>query len=228
MYLSHAQRPGTAPAFSLVELLTVMAIISILLVAAVPIFSNSSNTARMASREIIKAHLQQARAHAIASGTATAVMIPEFEAGSDLGARSISLFEVEKDETTGNYQPSKEKDASGEPLSDDAQLQRWEKLPGNFHFLTSSLIASGTATLMDQTDKLATKYKNREVSSHYIVFGPSGQIVRPVAGTPIRIAIAQATRNGDKLTPTQRSGSRPVYELLEINRLTGRTREVEP
>ena len=228
MHFPQAQRSGTAPAFSLLELLVVMAIISVLLVAAVPIFSNSSNTARIASREMIKAHLQQARSHAIATGNATAVTIPEVGAGSDLGARSISLFEVEKDETSGDYQPSKATDASGNPTAEDAQIQRWETLPGNFHFLTSALISSTTDTLMDHTDRLATNYKNRAISNHFIVFGPSGQIVRPVAGKPIRIAIAQATRSGDKLVPTQRGGDRPVFELLEVNRLTGRTREVEP
>ncbi len=227
MHAPQTQRPETEPAFSLVELLAVMAIISVLLVAAVPIFSNSSNTARLASREIITAHLQQARAHAIASGTATAIVVPEISASTDLGARSVSLFEVEKDET-GNYKPAKEQDASGNPTPEDAQLQRWEKLPGNFHFLTAALVSSGKATLMDTTDRLATNYKGRAISGHFIVFGPSGQIVRPIAGTPIRIAIAQATRSGESLALTQRGGSRPVFELFEVNRLTGRTREVEP
>ena len=88
-------RDRRAPAFSLIELLAVMAIIAVLFAAAAPIFSDSANNARNASREIIKAHLQQARAHAIATSTATAVAIPVLASGGDLGARAISLFEVE-------------------------------------------------------------------------------------------------------------------------------------
>ena len=63
-------------AFSLIEVLVVVAIIGLLFAVAVPVLSSSANNARQASREIIKAHLQQARAHAIATGNSVAVAIP--------------------------------------------------------------------------------------------------------------------------------------------------------
>lgn len=206
--------------FSLIELLVVIAIISVLLVAAIPIFSNSSNSARQASREIIKAHLQQARAHAIASGTATAITIPVLNSDPDLGARSISLFEVENQ--GGLYTPLK--DSGGQ----DVQLQRWEKLPGNFHFLSSSQIPGGKSTILDESVTLSTNYKGKALGCNFIVFSPNGQIVRPASGTPIRIALAQTGRQGNTLTLTQKSAGKPVFDILQINRLTGRTSFIDP
>lgn len=208
------------PAFSLIELLAVMAIISILLVAAVPIFSNSSNNARETSREIIKAHLRQARAHAIASGTSTAVTIPVLGTGKDLGARSVSLFEVELE--NGSYIPIKDGDGN------DILLQRAEILPGNFHFIPGSMISSDKITVVDLPETMATSYKGRIHDSHFIVFAANGQIVRPASGTPVNIAITQAARSGNSLTPTQKNGGQPVVEMFQVNRLTGRTRPLQP
>ena len=205
-------------AFSLIELLVVIAIMGLLLAAAVPIFSNSSNNARQASREIIKAHLQRARAHAIATGTSTAVAVPVLASGGDLGARAISLFEVVTDGS--NYVPAK--DASG----NDRLLQRWETLPGNFHFLAGSQFPSGKQTIVDTADTMPTNYKGQALTCHIIVFAPTGQIVRPA--TEINIATAQAAARGNQLTLTQKPGGKAVFDLLQVNRLTGRTRFLEP
>ena len=206
--------------FSLIELLVVIVIISILLVVAAPVFSGSSDNARRGSKEIIKAHLQQARAHAIANGTATAVVIPILDTGSELGARSISLFEVELKD--GDYIPVT--DASGNGL----MVQRAETLPGNFHFVSSSSISSDNPTIVDLSETMSTSFKGQVHDNHYIVFAPNGQIVRPLAGTPINIAIAQAKKTGSTLTLTERNAGQPVFEIFQINRLTGRTRQIKP
>ena len=205
-------------AFSLVELLAVIAIMAILLAAAVPLFADPSNSARQASREIIKAHLQRARAHAIASGSSTAITIPVLSTGGELGGRAISLFEVEK--TATGYKPALD-DAGGEKI-----LQRWETLPGNFHFMPSSLISSPKPTIVDTPETLLTNYKGKAVTCHLVVFAPNGQIVLPSSET--NIAIARATNRGNSLTLTQKSDGKPVFEFLQVNRLTGRSRSIQP
>lgn len=205
-------------AFSLVELLTVMAIISMLLVAAVPIFSNSDNSARQSSRELIKAHLQQARAHAIATGNPTAVVIPILTSGEKYGARGLNLFEVEKD--GGSY--IVRRDDTGADLP---PLQRWEFLPGNFHFLTSSQFSGSRQTIMDSPDVISTSFNGNPIDTRSIIFAPNGQIIRP--SSEVNIAIAQASHRGNNLTFTEKSGGRPIHDLLQINRLTGRNRSIE-
>jgi len=206
------------PAFSLVELMTVIAIMAILLAVAVPIFTDPSNSARQASREIIRANLQRARAHAIASGSSTAITIPVLATGGELGGRAISLFEVVK--TATGYEPAKDETGS------EKLLQRWETLPGNFHFMPSSLISSTKPTIVDTTETLLTNYKGKAVTCHLIVFSPNGQIVLPSSET--NIAIARATNRGNSLTLTQKTDGKPVFEFLQVNRLTGRSRSIQP
>jgi prepilin-type N-terminal cleavage/methylation domain-containing protein len=211
-------RPGGG--FSLIEMLVVLVIVSILLVVAVPIFSDASNQARRASAEIIQAHLRQARAHAITSGSPTAVAIPGLASGADLGARSLSLLEVESDQ--GTYVP-RHRAAAG-----DRMLQRREVLPGDFHFVSGAAIGSARPTLVDQPASMVTRQSGRELPCHIMVFATDGRVVWPPPGTPIHIGIARATRRGDSLQLTQNNNGRPVFELFQVNRLTGRTRSVEP
>jgi prepilin-type N-terminal cleavage/methylation domain-containing protein len=216
----YAENARFARAFSLIELLVVLAIIGLLLLVAVPIFSNSTSNARQTSREMIKAQIRQARAHAIASGNPTAVAIPTFSAGKELGVRSISLFEVKLE--NGKYIPLK--DAQG----NDLQLERTAILPGSFHFVPAVSISSSNSTLVDLPETMTTSFRGQEHECHFIVFASNGQIVRPAPGTPINIAIAQAARSGDSLILTEKSGGSVVFEYFQINRLTGKTRFVEP
>lgn len=201
--------------FSLIEILTAIAIMSVLLAAAIPVFSNSSLNARQTSREIIKAHLQQARAHAISSGNATALAIPVIQTSSELGARAISLFEVEHD--GDQYLAMTDPDTGQQ-----RQLQRWQKLPGSFHFLTSSDASTTQPTILDYPARLETSYKGKNITCHLIVFSSSGQIIRPVG--EVNLLIAPATRQGASLRLTERGS----YELFSVNRLTGRTRPLRP
>ncbi|MEP2776776.1 MAG: prepilin-type N-terminal cleavage/methylation domain-containing protein [Luteolibacter sp.] len=212
-----AKRFRSPSGFSLIEILTVIAIMAILLVAAIPVLSNTSSNARQASREIIKAHLQQARAQAISSGNATALAIPVLGTGKALGARALTLFEVEYDGS--NYVAMTDPDTGQQ-----AMLQRWQELPGNFHFVTAADIGGSDTTIMDSASRLETNFKGENISCHMIVFAPNGQIVRPA--DEVNIVIAQAVKQGSGLRLTDKNGSEPIYELFQVNRLTGRTRPI--
>ena len=217
--ISKRQRSGTGSGFSLIEMLIVMAIMSILLVAAIPVLSNTSSNARQSSREIVKASLQQARAHAISSGNATAITIPILSTGSELGSRAVTLFEVES--SGSGYTVMTDADTGQE-----AQLQRWQTLPGSFHFVSAADISGSDATVLDQTQTLQTAFKGENITCHMIVFSPSGQIVFPV--DEVNIVISQAVRQGSSLRLTEKNGSDPVFEIFQVNRLTGRTRALRP
>ena len=217
-----APTTATRRAFSLVELLVVIGILSLLLVAAFPVFNNNSNSARTASREIIKAYLQQARAHAIASGNATAFAIPTLTSDPTLGARSAALVEVES--PAGTYIPIKQKDPAGNPLQNDSIVQRFTKLSGNFYFLSSSQFSPPQSTILDSALPLSVTANGRIIPCLAIIFSPNGQLIHPPPGTPIRIAIGQAAKRNGSLTLTDQNAGQPTFELLQVNRLTGRTK----
>ena len=205
-----------ARAFSLMELLVVIAIISLLLVAAYPIFTNNSNSARNASREIIKGYLQQARAHAIASGNATALAIPTLSSDPELGAHALSLVEVEN--STGAYLPIKDNQGK------DRLIQRFGKLSGNFHFLSSTQVTTAQPTVLEEGANIVVSFGARTLDCRAIVFSPNGQIVQPPSGTPVTIAIGQGAERNGALLLTDKNDGQPVFDLLQINRLTGRAK----
>lgn len=206
-------------AFSLIELLVVMAILMVLVGIAVSGFSNSSHNARQTSREIAKTHLQQARAHAISSRNYTALVIPARDSGGK-GLRALSIIEVER--MDGSYTPLYNE-------NDDALLlQRWTTLPQNFHFVTHSLIESAQPTVVDHEQTLTILQRGHEIECHMIVFAPNGQIASPSSGAPIHIAIAQVARNGNTFHISEISNHKPVFDLLLVNRLTARTRSMKP
>lgn len=207
------------PAFSLIELLAVMAIVMILAGITVSGFFDSTQNARQTSREIVKTHLQQARAHAIATRNHTALIIP-LRASGKSGLRALSLIEVEK--IDGRYVPMAKENG------DAALVQRWTALPRNFHFVTNSMIESEQPTVVDHEKILTILQQRNEIDCHMIVFAPNGQIAYPSSGAPIHIAIAQVARNRNSFRISEISNQKPVFDLLLVNRLTARTRVITP
>lgn len=206
-------------AFSLIELLAVMAILMVLAGIAISGFSDSSHNARQISREILRTHLQQARAHAIATRHHTALVIPDRDSGK-LGLCAISLIEVEL--VDGDYTPIRTEHGIVKPL------QRWTNFPQNFHFVTSSMIGSDQPTLLDHEKRLTVVQGSTEIRCHMIVFAPNGQIISPSSGAPIHIAIARVARNGSSFRIIENSAHEPVFDLLLVNRLTAKTRNITP
>lgn len=206
-------------AFSLIELLVVMAIVMILAGMAVYGLSDSTQNARRTSRELVRAHLQQARAHAIATRSQTALIIPA-RGSAKLGLRAMSLIEVEH--IDGRYVPVKDEDA------ETVLLQRWEVLPQNFHFVTKSMIEADQPTVVDHEKTLTIQYHNHEMECHMMVFTPQGQMIVPSSGAPIHIAIAQVARKRETFRIGHDSDHKPVFDLLLVNRLTAKTRMITP
>jgi prepilin-type N-terminal cleavage/methylation domain-containing protein len=203
------------PAFSLIELLVVIAILTILAGIAIPVISNSSSNTRRTAREIVKNHLQQARAHAIATRNHTALIIPDSESGAN-GLCALSLAEVEK--IDGKYEVIENEHGAS------SLLQRWAKLPKNMHFISNTIMEREPSTILDHEQKLSILASGKETECHMIVFAPNGQIDYPTAGSIIQIAIAQL----DKGQIADRSDSEPVIDLLLVNRLTGKAQSITP
>lgn len=196
-----------------------MAILMILAGITMAGISNSSHNARKTSREIVRAHLQQARAHAIASRNPTAVIIPVEHSGTK-GLRAMSFVEVEK--TDGRYVPIRNENC------ETMLLQRWTQLPKNFHFVSNSMISSEQPTVTDHEATLAILHHGRELECHMLIFSPHGQITFPSSGEPIHIAIAQVASHRNTFRISEQSNGKPVFDLLQVNRLTAKTQIITP
>jgi hypothetical protein len=60
-----------------------------------------------------------------------------------------------------------------------------------------------------------------------IVFSPTGQIISPANGA-MEFVLGQGSVKAGQVTATEKTGNRVSYDLLQINRLTGRTRQIDP
>lgn len=210
--------PGKRRGFSLVELLVVMLILMILLLAAAPVFMKSSQRARQGARELVKGHLQRARAHAIANGKATAVIVPDYSAGTELGGKMLGIAEVNWVSTpanpAGSYQITQ-------------LLQRWESLPGSVVIMSQTTARHPRPTVMELSLRSPMTIAQRPITGAVIVFSPTGQIVSPTGGV-MEIVLGQGKVIGGQLTATEKNGNKVSYDLLQINRLTGRARQLDP
>lgn len=206
-------------AFTLVEMMVVLVIITILLAVGVPLFSDPPNSGRKASGDLLRSHLQQARAHSIATGTPTSVLFPDYAADTKVGGALIGIAEVESQpDPTAPYKVTK-------------LLQRWTQLPENIFFLTQSATQSSQKTIMDGTQEIEASYQKNPVKCYYVIFSPSGQIISPPATAGVaklNVALGKGFLKGASVTPTQRSKNGIVFDLLQINRLSARARNIDP
>ncbi|MFY7818562.1 MAG: pilus assembly FimT family protein [Akkermansiaceae bacterium] len=209
---------GRKGGFSLTELLVVMVILMILMVAAAPVFVKSGQRARQGARELVKGHLQRARAHAIANGKATAVIVPDYSSGADLGGKMLGIAEVNwvstPENPSGSYQITQ-------------LLQRWESLPGSVLVMSQSVSRHPRPTVMELSLRAPMTIARRPITGAVIVFSSTGQIVSPAGGV-MEIVLGQGKVTGGQLAATEKNGNKVSYDLLQINRLTGRARQLDP
>lgn len=199
------------------ELMIVMVILVLLMGTAAPSLMKSDHRARQAARELVKGHLQRARSHAIAQGVATAVVIPDYAAGDEQGGKMLGIAEVE-------WLPDAEESAGGYQVR--RVLQRWEALPGKMMVFSQPVGQHSRATVMEKAYRSPVSLAGRSVVGALIVFSPNGQIVSPNQGA-LEILLGQGRVSGGQLVASQKSGQNVSCDLLQINRLTGRARQLD-
>lgn len=204
------------PGFTLVELLSVIVIVTLLMLAGVPLLSDSSTNGRQTSREILRAHLQQARGHAIASGRTTSVIIASHDAATPRSGGLITIAEVEA------------LPAGTTPFKVTRQVNRWSILPENIFFLSRNVTKSPRETLMDTPAIIDAEYQKKPVTCHAVIFSPDGRITHPADGGPLALAIGKGKDSSGGIIATQKSGDKVVFDFLRINRLNARARLIDP
>lgn len=208
-------------AFSLIEMVAVIAILVTLMTAGVSLMNGSGQQSRKAASDLLTGMIEQARTHAITSRSCVLIAIAE---PGDLPSGDercrVGLFKVEDGKWT---------DASMPPAPVPCtQLNRWQALNTGVVLIGGDV--DGVANPLDQ-DEITLKYggsKNLSVKVYIIAFNSRGGLFFPSGSTPIALRIAEGAYRGGKATANKRGTSGEITEnRLKIGRLTARPYRID-
>lgn len=195
--------------FSLVELLAVLAVVTILMALMIPSFSGITGTAaRRGSINILMNAFEQARTEALEKSARILVVMRRED-----GAAQDSFIVVRDDRSADR--------APGSP--EFVPLSRWQKLARGVLFFQAagSLIGSGSvAAVPGLADSLPGSVPAGELFA--IGFNKHGQVAFPSQGSDLFLLIAEAQRPGNSQPDVARGGSLAITERLSFRRYTGR------
>jgi prepilin-type N-terminal cleavage/methylation domain-containing protein len=208
-------------AFSLVELLTVLAIISLLVFISFPAVEGIRSTYnRKAATEMVMQAVQNARMSALQSGENVSVI---FALATDNGVSPDALI-VAGDQPLGS------------PASGPVRYTKWMRLPTGIRF-RSSPGTLPTNPLLSSTDITPDQLPAIPGSPTYyaITFNANGTLSSPAPGNGngeggLEIALYEGTRNGAAETAlgasakaTQNLSDSGIYDVVRLDRYSGRS-----
>jgi prepilin-type N-terminal cleavage/methylation domain-containing protein len=213
--------PQAVRAFSLIEMMVVIAILVTLMTAGVSLLNGTGAQSRKTGTDMLTGLIEQARTTAITSRSYVVLAIAE---PGDLPASDercrIGLFKVNEVWPDAAATPS--------PLK-CTLLNRWQTL--NTGIL---LIPGDVAKLpnpLDEKSEITISYggtKNLSVKVHAIAFNSRGGLHYPAGSTPVAIRIAEGGYRGGKATPNERGSEKSIAEnRLKIGRVTARPYRID-
>ena len=199
--------------FSLIEVLTVVAITAMLMTMAIPAISGFTSPAgRKGAVTIVMNTLEQARVSAIETGRETVVLFWRRNgvAGSQLGEQDAMLV-LRRNETNTIWEP----------------ISRWIKLPSGVLFhgedTKSYILTNSIAGLSPSPSPMPSPMPSPSPTAEdlgFIQFTSSGAVKSPSAGLQIAFTEGQRDTSGSVVVKKQKSGGQ---EVISLARYTGRS-----
>lgn len=209
---------GGRRAFTLTEIVVVIAVTVILLVAGVGLLGGTGSQARRSGADMLAGMIEQARTAAIT--TRSYVVLAVAEPGDlptgDERCR-LGLFKVET-----------WPENSSEPVN-GVLMSRWRILENGVALIGGEV--DGLENPLSERE-LAITYgtgaKVRTVSVHALAFNSRGGLHHPAGSTPVAMRIAEGGYRGGKATPNRRGDSQAISEnRLKIGRVTARPYRID-
>jgi prepilin-type N-terminal cleavage/methylation domain-containing protein len=175
--------PKPAPGFSLVELLAVLAILTVLVGAAVSMFGRSEAAMLRSGADQLLSSIEQARTSAITRRAPVALALLEpGQGGFDDPACRLGLFELEEGAADG--------------VAVGTLLQRWRVLPEGLVFFGGPV---------DSLDNVRDRPAIRA-----LVFNPRGGLAHPEGSESVVLTIGKGTYRDGEPVPTGKGGRRTI------------------
>ena len=200
------------PAFTLIEMLTVIAILVILMTAGVQLLNGSGSHSRRAANDLLTGMIEKARTTAITSRSHVllAVAEPGDLPTGDQACR-LGLFKVEAwpDSTTG--------------VIPAILMSRWRTLETGVVLIGGAV--DGVENPLDAPELTISYGTNKplKVKVHAIVFNSRGGLHYPSGSSPVAMRVAEGNYRGGEAKPFERADAKTITEnRLKIGRVTGR------
>lgn len=203
--------PRRPAAFTLIEMMAVMAIFGILLTASISLLNNTGTQARKAAAATFISLVEQARTRAVTGKcyVVLAMIDPADLPNGDERCR-IGMFKVK--EWTG--------DAS---VLEGELSNRWQSLNRGVILIPGDV--NGIENPMEQP-KITIIYgglKKLTVRTHLIAFNSCGGLHYPFGSAPIIVRLAEGSYRNGIATPNKRGPNKAISEnLLKIGRVSAR------
>jgi prepilin-type N-terminal cleavage/methylation domain-containing protein len=217
--------PRQKSAFSLIEMVAVIAILVTLMTAGISLLNSTGAQSRKAGADMLSGLIEQARTKAITSRSHVILAIAE---PGSLPAQDercrIGLFEV-PDNWLEN--PS--------AITDAKLLSRWQILNTGIALIPGDVKVNNAVIpnpVVDPNKKVMITYgvdNNLRVKVHAIAFNPRGGLTYPTGSTPIAMRVAEGGYRGNpkKATANERGSDKVISETrLNIGRVTARPYQV--
>lgn len=222
--LSKIRIRPSKPAFTLVEMVAVIAILVTLMTAGVSLLHSTGAQARKTGTDMLSGMIDQARTLAITSRTQVILAVAE---PGDLPANDercrVGLFKV--DATVDWSDATK----TPNPLK-CTLLSRWQTLNTGIALIAGTVEKGTTPNLLDQPQITINFGAAKPVTVHAIAFNSRGGLFYPSGSGSIAIRIAEGAYRGtpSKATTNARGDQKAITEnLLKIGRVTARPYRID-